>query len=39
MSDPAAISPLTTIVTFTFAALVVGGLVLYLVLASRGEKK
>jgi hypothetical protein len=39
MTDVSAISPLTTLVTFGFAGLVVGGLVLYLALASRKGKK
>lgn len=39
MTDTTAISTLSTFVTFGFAALVVGGMVLYLALMSRKEKK
>ena len=39
MTDVSAISPLTTFVTFAFAAVVVGGIVLYLALTSREEKE
>jgi hypothetical protein len=39
MTDVTTISPLTTFVTFAFAVLVVGGMVLYLALMSRKEKK
>ena len=39
MTDATTISPLTTLVTFGFAGLVVGGIVLYLALISRKEKK
>ncbi len=39
MTDATTISPLTTFVTFGFAGLVVGGIVLYLALISRKEKK
>ena len=39
MSDPTTISPLTTFVTFGFAGLVIGGMVLYVALISRKEKK
>jgi hypothetical protein len=37
--DAATISPLTTLVTYVFAGLIVGGMVLYLALISRKEKK
>jgi len=39
MNDIATISPLTTLVTLAFAALIVGGLVLYLALMSRKPKE
>lgn len=39
MTDVSTISPLTTFVTFAFAALVVGGLIFYLALISRKAKK
>ena len=39
MNDVSAISPLTTLVTFGFAGLIVGGVVLYLALISRKAKK
>lgn len=39
MTDVSAISLLTTVVTFAFAGLIVGGMALYLALASRKEKK
>lgn len=39
MTDVSTISPLTTFVTFAFAGLVIGGMVLYLALISRKTKK
>ncbi len=39
MNDVSTISPLTTWVTFGFAGLIVGGVVLYLALISRKVKK
>lgn len=39
MNDISTISPLTTLVTFGFAGLIVGGVVLYLSLISRKTKK
>ena len=39
MADTMTIAPLTTVVTFAFAALIVGGLVVYLALTGRREKK
>lgn len=39
MTDASTITPLTTFVTFGFAALIVGGLILYLALVSRKAKK
>ncbi len=39
MNDVSTISPLTTWVTFGFAGLIVGGVVLYLALISRKAKK
>lgn len=39
MTDSGVISPLTTLVTFGFAGLIVGGMVLYLALTSRKVKK
>lgn len=39
MSDPTTISPLTTLITFGFAGLIIGGIVLYLALISRKVKK
>jgi hypothetical protein len=39
MTDVSTISPLTTFVTFAFAGLVIGGMVLYLALLSRKTKK
>lgn len=39
MNDVATISPLTTLVTMAFAALIVGGIVLYLALMSREPKE
>jgi hypothetical protein len=39
MADATTISPLTTLVTFGFAGLIVGGVVLYLALISRKAKK
>ena len=39
MSDVSIISPLTTLITFGFAGLIVGGIVLYLALISRKVKK
>jgi hypothetical protein len=38
MADSSVISPITTIVTFGFAGLIVGGIVLYLGLISRKKK-
>ena len=38
MTDMTTISPLTNLVLFAFAALIVGGLALYLLLASREKK-
>lgn len=39
MTHVSAISPLTTFITFGFAAVIVGGVVLYLALISRKTKK
>lgn len=39
MTDATTISPLTTLVTFGFAGLIVGGMVLYLALISRKRKE
>lgn len=39
MADTETISTLTTLVTFAFTGIVVGGLVLYLALTSRKVKK
>lgn len=39
MTDVSTISPLTTFVTFAFAGLVIGSMVLYLALLSRKTKK
>lgn len=39
MNDASTIAPLTTLVTFGFAGLIVGGLILYLALVSRKTKK
>lgn len=39
MSDLSTISPLTTLVTFAFAGIIVGGMALYLALISRKAKK
>ena len=39
MSDASTISPLTTLITFVFAGLIVGGIVVYLALISRKVKK
>jgi hypothetical protein len=39
MTDSSVISPITTIVTFGFTALIIGGIVLYLAAISRKEKK
>ncbi len=39
MTDLGTISPLTTLVTFGFAGLIVGGIVVYLALISRKAKK
>jgi hypothetical protein len=39
MSDPGTISPLTSLVMYAFTAIVVGGMVLYLALTGRKEKK
>jgi hypothetical protein len=39
MTDMSTISPLTTFVTFAFAGIIVGGVVLYLALISRKAKK
>lgn len=39
MNDIATISPLTTLVTMAFAALIVGGIVLSLALMSREPKE
>lgn len=38
MTEITSISPLTTLVTFIFAALIVGGMALYLAVASREKK-
>lgn len=38
MTDVSSISLLTTVVTFAFAGLIVGGMVLYLALASRKNR-
>ncbi len=39
MPDSSTIAPLTTLVTFGFAALIIGGLVFYLALVSGKEKR
>lgn len=39
MTDLSVISPMTTMVTFGFAALIIGGIVLYLAAISRKDKK
>ncbi len=39
MTDASVINPITTIVTFGFAGLIVGGMVLYLALTGRKNKK
>jgi hypothetical protein len=39
MADSSVISPISTFVTFAFAGLVIGGMVLYLALISRKAKK
>lgn len=39
MNDAATIAPLTTLVTFGFVGLIVGGLILYLALIGRKAKK
>jgi hypothetical protein len=39
MTEASMISPLTTVVTFAFAGLVIGGVVVYLALISRKGKK
>jgi hypothetical protein len=39
MTELATISPLTTLVTFAFAGVIIGGVVLYLALISRKAKK
>lgn len=39
MADSGTINALTTLVTFAFAGIVIGGIVLYLALASRKTEK
>jgi hypothetical protein len=39
MSDPGTISPLTSLAIYAFAAIVVGGMVIYLAMTGRKEKK
>jgi hypothetical protein len=38
MTDTGTISTLTTLVTFVFASIIVGGIVIYLALASRKKE-